>query len=217
MHKQVIFDCDGVIVDTEIVAAEVMTNAFKSYNVHLDLNEYITRFSGKLITVIFEELLPPDELKKIDMKAFSNACDVDIYNQLRPVTGIENVIKELTMPLAVVSNSRLWQVKKAIKHVGLEALFQDKFFSSEMVAHPKPWPDLYLYAAAELGIKPEECLVIEDSLSGVKAAVAAGMTVIGFVGASHILNGHAEKLTSLGAARIAATPEELKNCIEELY
>lgn len=217
MYKQVIFDCDGVIVDTEIVAAEVMTNAFTKYNINIEVNDYIRRYTGKIITSIFESLIPPQELKNIDIAAFSNQCDVDIYNQLRPVKGMKDVILNLSMPLAVVSNSRLWQVKKAIKHVSLEGIFHDNLFSSEMVTRPKPWPDLYLHAAIALGVEPKECIVIEDSESGVKAAVSAGMTVIGFTGASHILDGHAERLKELGVKAIASTPIELKAIITGLY
>lgn len=216
MFKQIIFDCDGVLVDTEIVAAEVMTKAFAQYNVNVTIEDYLMRFTGKTISSLFESLFTPGQLNKMNVKQFTHQCDVDIYNQLRPVMGMKEVILTLPLPKAVVSNSSLWQVKKAVKHVGLEEVFQSKYFSSEMVPNPKPSPDVYLHAAKSLDVDPAHCLVIEDSKSGVRAAVDAGMTVIGFTGASHIRNGHSEALSDLGASHIASSPEQLKELILEL-
>lgn len=212
-YKQLIFDCDGVIVDTEIVAAEVTTKVFQRYNVHIAIEDYIKNHTGKTISGLFRTLLSPEHLEQVDVKILAEECDQDIYNQLRAVEGMKEVVTSIDIPKAVVSNSRLWQVKKAIKHVGLEEAFNDRFFSAEMVANPKPAPDIYLHAAKSLGVAPEHCLVVEDSKSGVKAAVAAGMTVIGFAGASHIREGHGEALAELGAAKVAMNPQELKQMI----
>lgn len=212
-YKQLIFDCDGVIVDTEIVAAEVTTKVFNRYNVHIEIEDYIKNHTGKTISGLFRTLLSPEHLEQVDVKVLAEECDEDIYNQLRAVEGMKEVVTSIDIPKAVVSNSRLWQVKKAIKHVGLEEAFNNHFFSAEMVANPKPAPDIYLHAARSLDVAPEHCLVVEDSKSGVKAAVAAGMTVIGFAGASHIRDGHAEALAELGAAKVAKSPQELKQMI----
>ncbi|MBL6449000.1 HAD family phosphatase [Fulvivirga sp. 29W222] len=216
MFKQLIFDCDGVLVDTEIIAAEVMTKAFTQFDIHITVEEYLTTYTGKTISSIFNSLLSPEQLQNISLKDFTHQCDVDIYNQLRPVKGMQKVVRSLPFPKAVVSNSSLWQVKKAVKHIGLEDIFNERLFSSEMVSNPKPFPDIYLHAAKNLGISPELCLVVEDSKSGVKAAVEAGMTVIGFTGASHIRNGHGEILLEIGANHVASSPEELNALIEKL-
>ncbi|UII30872.1 HAD family phosphatase [Fulvivirga ulvae] len=216
MFKQLIFDCDGVLVDTEIIAAEVMTKAFTQCDIHISVEDYLSTYTGKTISSIFNSLLSPDQLQKINLKEFTHQCDVDIYNQLRPVKGMQDVVRTLPFPKAVVSNSSLWQVKKAVKHIGLEDIFKEKFFSSEMVANPKPWPDIYLHAAKTLEVNPEYCLVVEDSKSGVKAAVDAGMTVIGFTGASHIRSGHADILMEIGASHVASSPDELKELVATL-
>ncbi|GAA0189824.1 HAD family hydrolase [Fulvivirga kasyanovii] len=216
MFKQLIFDCDGVLVDTEIIAAEVMTKAFAQCDIHVTVEDYLTTYTGKTISSIFNSLLSPEQLQQINLKEFTHQCDVDIYDQLRPVKGMQDVVRTLPFPKAVVSNSSLWQVKKAVKHIGLEDIFNEKFFSSEMVPNPKPWPDIYLHAAKTLEVSPEHCLVVEDSKSGVKAAVDAGMTVIGFTGASHIRNGHGEILLEIGASHVASNPDELKTLIGKL-
>lgn len=218
MFKQLIFDCDGVLVDTEIIAAEVMTRAFAKYNIIVSIEDYLHKYTGKTISSLLKSLFTPEQLQEMDVKAFTHQCDVDIYDQLRPVRGMEEMIRSLqpSIPKAVVSNSSLWQVEKAVRHIGLEDVFQNRYFSSEMVPRPKPWPDLYLHAAGVLQIAPASCLVVEDSKSGVKAAVEAGMTVIGFTAASHIRNGHGEALASLGASHITSSPEELKKLINEL-
>ena len=214
-YKQVIFDCDGVLVDTEIVAAEVTTKMFARCNVHISVEDYITMYTGKTISGLFTALLAPEDLKRVDIKALAEECDQDIYNQLRPVAGMKEVVSAIQLPKAVVSNSRLWQVKKAVKHVGLEDAFNGNFFSAEMVANPKPHPDVYLHASQTLKVSPDQCLVIEDSKSGVKAAATAGMTVIGFAGASHIRNGHAEALIEMGAEKVAKSPDELQQLLNE--
>ena len=216
MFRQLIFDCDGVLVDTEIIAAEVMTKAFAQCNVHITIEDYLSTYTGKTISSIFDSLLSPEQLQNMNVKEFTHQCDVDIYNQLRPVKGMQEVVRTLPLPKAVVSNSSLWQVKKAVKHIEMEDIFSGNFFSSEMVPNPKPWPDIYLYAAKTLEVSPEKCLVVEDSKSGVKSAVEAGMTVIGFTAASHILDGHAENLLELGASHVASSPEELKALINKL-
>ncbi|ELR73495.1 hydrolase [Fulvivirga imtechensis AK7] len=214
-YKQVIFDCDGVLVDTEIVAAEVTTKMFARCNVHISIEDYIAKYTGKTISGLFQSLLAPEDLERIDVKALAEECDRDIYEQLRAVAGMKEVVSYITLPKAVVSNSRLWQVKKAVRHVGLEEAFGGNYFSAEMVANPKPYPDLYLYAAEKLKVSPDQCLVIEDSKSGVKAAATAGMAVIGFAGASHISSGHAEELLEVGAKKVAKNPDELLQLLND--
>ena len=215
MFKQLIFDCDGVLVDTEIVAAEVMTSTFAQFDLNITVEEYITKYTGKTISTLFKSLLTPAQLHSIDLQALVHQCDVDIYNQLRPVKGVSEFIPQLKIPVAVVSNSSLWQVEKAIEYLQLNDVVKGKF-SAEMVENPKPAPDVYLHAAHVLGVRPEECLVVEDSLSGVHAASTAGMTVIGFTGASHIQDGHEHKLIEKGANYIASNATALNQLIQEL-
>ncbi|MBL3655727.1 HAD family hydrolase [Fulvivirga sediminis] len=215
MFKHLIFDCDGVLVDTEIVAAEVVSKVLNKYGREVSLDQYIREYTGKLISVILNTI-PSENREGINIQEIMHECEIEIYNQLRPVADMPEVVKTLPLPKSVVSNSALWQVEKAINHVGLNDVFDQRYFSAEMVPNPKPAPDVYLHASETLGIDPSNCLVVEDSKAGVNAAVKAGMTVIGFVGASHILPGHAEALSEIGAKHIAKNAQELQSIIKDL-
>ncbi|UII25269.1 HAD-IA family hydrolase [Fulvivirga maritima] len=215
MFKHLIFDCDGVLVDTEIVAAEVVTKVLNKYGCDVSLDQYLRDYTGKLISVILSTI-PSANTENIDIQKLMHECEIEIYNQLRPVAGMPEVVKNIPLPKSVVSNSALWQVEKAINHVGLNEVFNKSYFSAEMVPNPKPAPDVYLHASQNIDIAPANCLVVEDSKAGVTAAVKAGMYVIGFVGASHILPGHAEALTELGAKHMAKNAQELQAIINDL-
>ena len=125
--------------------------------------------------------------------------------ELRATTGIEAVLDALTGKVCVASSSTPDRLRHALGLVGLYERFAPHIFSAVQVRRGKPAPDLFLYAAARMDAEPAQCLVIEDSLAGVEAAVAAGMTAIGFIGGSHCRPGHAERLKALGAALSSRT------------
>lgn len=213
MFKQVIFDCDGVLVDTEIVAAQVMVKKLSEQGINITTDHYFKTYTGSTFSGIFRKLLPdlsPDKLTEL-----VNECENAVYERLIPIEGMVEVVNSIVLPTAVVSNSYLWQVNKAITTLGLDESIKHKF-SSEMVARPKPAPDVYIHAAKTSGYKPGECLVVEDSKSGVAAAVSAGMTVIGFTGGSHIQPGHAEALIKEGAVKTTSSADELLLVINSL-
>ncbi len=215
MISQIIFDCDGVLVDTEIVAAEVMIDMLSGMGIKMDIEQYIDEFTGKTFSDIIKHFdITPETGKSIESMARDS--EQAIYNSLRSVNGMPELVKSLKLPVAVASNSNIWQVEKAIRFLEIENIVNGHYFSSEMVAHPKPFPDVYLLAAERTRQLPENCLVVEDSYSGVKAAKDAGMNVIGFCGGSHIRNGHAMRLQSLGVSAIAFNAEELDNVISSL-
>lgn len=207
-----IFDCDGVLVDTEIIAAEVMIELLKTYGFDTDMEYYINNFTGKTFTGILDDL---DIKFDKNLEELSKQTEQKIYARLRAIDGMGTLVKSQSLPTAIVSNSATWQVEKAIQFLHLENHIKDNYFSSEMVERPKPFPDIYLRAAADNKVKVNDCLVIEDSLSGATAALKAGMTVIGFAGASHIRTGHGQKLMDLGVIAVAKTPAELSKIIEE--
>ncbi len=213
MIKQVIFDCDGVLVDTEIVAAQVMVDKLSSLGIEITTDHYFKTYTGSTFSGIFKALLP--HAAPSDIHDLVTFCEHAVYENLVPITGMPEIVKSLKTPVAVVSNSYLWQVDKAMRITGLEDVIKGRF-SSEQVAHPKPAPDVYLYAAKQLHCHPDECLVIEDSKSGVSAAVAAGMEVIGFTGGSHIQPGHAEQLIKKGAIETASSAAQLLLLINKM-
>ncbi|MEM6523991.1 MAG: HAD family phosphatase [Bacteroidota bacterium] len=209
--KQLIFDCDGVLVDTEIVAAQVMVELLQSYGVKIEVPDYIQQFTGKTFTGILDSLQISldEELEKI-----AKRTEHLIYSRLKAIPGMQDLLLKQTLPLAIVSNSATWQVQKAIKFLQIEKLIGHNFFSSDMVSRPKPFPDVYLKAAEANVVDPSDCLVIEDSVSGATAALAAGMKVIGFCGASHIQKGHNQKLLELGVLKTADNARELNQAVQ---
>ncbi|MDH5366249.1 MAG: HAD family hydrolase [Cyclobacteriaceae bacterium] len=211
MIKQLIFDCDGVLVDSEILAAQVMLEILSKYGIDISLDFYLHNCTGKTFSGSKTELskklntpLPNSFLEEVTI-----AMDIKIKNELKPISGIHNVLENTDLPKAVVSNSDMYQIEHAIDHINITDHFNGHIFSSQMVEKPKPDPDVYLFAAKELAVHPKECLVVEDSISGATAALKAGMNVIGFVAGSHIIDGHEQKLINLGVSAVAKNAEEL--------
>jgi HAD superfamily hydrolase (TIGR01509 family) len=197
----VIFDCDGVLVDSEILANAVLVEHLKPYLPGLDVAGFARRFAGTqdadiLATVEREAgiTLRDGFLEEID-----EAIDQRLADELQPVPGTAEALAAIGLPKAVASNSPLLRVTLSLERTGLTHFFGKAVFVAAMVERPKPHPDLYRHAVAAMGARPERCLVIEDSVTGVAAAAAAGLSVFGFLGAGHIGPGHGERLSAAGA------------------
>ena len=217
--QAVIFDCDGVLVDSEILASQVSLRMLEPYGFKMSPPEYAKAFAGKveqdilsLIQQNYQIELPDDFLSKLRLE-IEHALDHD----LQPIPGVKETIGEIPVTKAVVSNSRLARVISSLKLAGLTEAFGKKIFSAEMVEHPKPAPDVYLLAASELGVDPAQCLVVEDSQSGVMAAHRAGMQVIGFLAASHIPEGHDQTVRKEGAYATASSMKELGQMLQKIF
>ena len=137
--KQLIFDCDGVLVDTEIVAAKVMAELLQSYGVDIDTKDYIQKFTGKTFTTIFESF---DLDPKKDIQEIAKSIEQKIYANLREIPGMSGLLLAQHLPVSIVSNSATWQVKKALQFLGIEKRIGSSYFSSEMVSRPNPYPDI---------------------------------------------------------------------------
>ncbi len=214
----VIFDCDGVLVDSEIIASQVSLRLLKPYGFHMDIKTYSHRFAGKveedILSIIKQDYnlkVPDDFLSRLRLE-IEHALD----HELQPIKGVKKTIGSIPVTKAVVSNSRLVRVLSSLKVAGLSEYFGDRVFAAEMVKKPKPAPDVYLYAASQLGVDPARCLVVEDSQSGVTAAHRAGMKVIGFLAASHIPEGHDKVVKEAGAFTTVDHMEELGNLFKEV-
>ncbi|MEQ9442382.1 MAG: HAD family phosphatase [Cyclobacteriaceae bacterium] len=217
--QAVIFDCDGVLVDSEILASQVSLRMLKPYGFEMNPQEYARAFAGKVEADILSLIsrdhhieLPDDFLAKLRLQ-IEHALDHD----LQPIPGVQETISKIPITKAVVSNSRLARVLSSLKVAGLSDVFGKQIFSAEMVEHPKPAPDVYLLAARELGVDPAHCLVVEDSQSGVMAAHRAGMQVIGFLAASHIPEGHDRTVREEGAFATASSMKELGQMFQEIF
>jgi HAD superfamily hydrolase (TIGR01509 family) len=131
--------------------------------------------------------------------------------KLRPMDGILELLTTLKLKRCVASNSPIARVQQALTMTGLMPYLEPHLYSAAMVARGKPAPDLFLHAAKQHDVRPDRCLVIEDSLSGVVAALAAGMPIIGFVGGSHCRPGHAEAMRDAGCVEVFARMEDVVN------
>lgn len=215
----VIFDCDGVLVDSEIIASQVSLRMLRPYGFHMDPKEYARSFAGKVEEDILEIIrheyhikLPEDFLSRLRLE-----IEYALDHELQPIRGVKDTIATIPVCKAVVSNSRLVRVISSLKVAGLSEFFGEHVFAAEMVEKPKPAPDVYLYAAQQLKVDPAACLVVEDSQSGVTAAHRAGMQVIGFLAASHIPEGHEQIVKKAGAFTTVAHMDELKYILQEIF
>ena len=186
--KLIIFDCDGVLIDSELISAQMLVQELKKLGAQVDL-AYVSRyFLGRSYPTVMAqirrefglELLPEFE------ETYRNRLLEAFQSQLRIMPGVAEVIAELGVPCCVATSSSPRRVEMSLRLVSLWDRLGPHTFTASQVAQGKPAPDLFLFAAARMGVAPQDCLVIEDSLTGIRAALAAGMQVWRFVGGSHL-------------------------------
>lgn len=198
--KLVIFDCDGVLVDSEPISLSVLVDLLARAGLELDLDDAYELFLGKSLKSI-SGILNENYGLLVDT-AFLEGMRGELYDrfrrELKPVEGIAEALDGLKMARCVASSSQLERIRLSLSLTGLIGRLEPNIFSASMVTRGKPAPDLFLHAAGAMGIAAEHCVVIEDSPAGVLAAKAAGMRVFAFTGASHARNPrHIEKLSQL--------------------
>lgn len=199
--KHILFDNDGTIVDSEIIASRIMLRHLKQHGLHIPEPEYNMRFPGLRTRDILVALREEE-----GFHAPENLIDVvheehnrEFHRSLRAIPGMTSLFRSLKVPKSMVSNGSVRHVDTCLRRVRLRNAVDGHIFSAEQVGRPKPSPDVYLYALEILGLKPSETLVVEDSVTGVMAAKGAGIQVVGFLAATHIHDGHGDKLQSAGA------------------
>jgi HAD superfamily hydrolase (TIGR01509 family) len=196
-----ICDCDGVLIDSEIIADRVLYNLVGDIFPGREVASVLANSFGRQTRDILQRLATHlgEPLPANFFDQLRQALKQALNQEAKPIAGVREALAQIDLPIAVASNSNEAWVRISIERAGIDDLIGDRVFTAEKVARPKPAPDVYLLAARTLHVAPARCLVIEDSESGVTAALAAGMSVIGFVGASHIPSDHADRLTALGA------------------
>jgi len=213
----VIFDCDGVLVDSETIACRIETGLLKEIGHPIGYDEFCRRAVGrsrKDTNAMLEEFwgceLPADWAERV------RAVTLDAFAvELKPVPGIVSLLDRLgTRPRCVASSSHPSRIARSLELTGLARYFGAHLFSASEVRHGKPAPDLFLYAAARMGAEPVGCTVIEDSVPGVEAAVAAGMRAVGFTAGNHCLPGHEAVLKAAGADAVATDATALAGLLE---
>lgn len=207
----IIFDCDGVLVDSEILSnaidAELMTGAGHPITAQDLIRTWIGRPKREIWASIASERgapWPEGLIEEADARLL-RAIDTE----LRAVEGVAEALRRIDPPLAVASSSALPKLRRSLERCGLLHAFDPHVYSASQVARGKPAPDVFLFAAAQSGVAPGACLVIEDSVAGVTAALAAGMRAIGFTGGRHTYPGHGERLLEAGALEIVSHMRDL--------
>ena len=184
----VIFDCDGVLVDSELISLEVLREVVRSKGVEIPLETIVDRFLGR--SLAHERAVLGAEygvtLTDADIASMSERLYALFKRELQPIKGVSNAISQLTGPRCVASSSLPERIALSLQATGLAGFFGRNIYSATQVARGKPAPDLFLFAADQMRVKPEHAVVIEDSPAGIEAAKAAGMRVLGFVGGSHM-------------------------------
>lgn len=194
----VIFDCDGVLVDSEPLAAEAMKRVYARRGMVLEPENIAAGVGMKqadilsLIGNATGHYLPDEALSELWPET-----RLVFGERLQPTPGVVDFLTRLDLPACVASSSTMERIAFSLSVTGLDRFFGEALFSSTMVARGKPAPDLFLHAAASMGADPSRCLVIEDSPYGVEGAKAAGMHVFGFAGGGHA---SAEMIERLAAA-----------------
>jgi HAD superfamily hydrolase (TIGR01509 family) len=202
----VLFDCDGVLVDSEIIAARIESDLLTAAGYPIEPEEIASVYAG----LTFKQMLL--RIEKDSGQLFqANLLDEHkklierrLASDLQAIEGVHEAVHSVTTKRCICSNSSSERLKTMLTKTHLISFFGDNLFSAGETpsAKLKPAPDVYLYGAEKMGANPKKCFVVEDSVHGVAAARAAGMRVIGFTGGSHSQPGHADQLTEAGAETV---------------
>lgn len=192
-YKCVIFDCDGVLVDSEPISIQIMVDMANGYGANIDLAYGMKHFKGSFFDACKNKIaqlantpLPDsfeEDYRQTSFEAFKK--------NMQPVKGVKEVLDNLGLPFCVASSGPENKIRLNLELTDLLPYFENKIFSCYAINKWKPDPAVFLWAAETMGFKPNECLVIEDSLSGVKAAKAGGIDVFGFT--AHDYNNELKK------------------------
>lgn len=214
----VIFDCDGTVMDTEMLAADCEVEALAEYGAKLTAREFCLRFAGTssefVKTVMEEELgrnLPDDHISKVKSKMKEK-----LWREAKAMPGAHELLDMLDQPRCICSNADMEKLKIELTRGELWDRFRPYVFSAHDLENSKrkPEPDIFLHAAAEFEVDPAACVVVEDSVAGIRGAKAAGMRVIGFCGGSHDYPGMADTLTDAGAETVVRRLIDIPPIIE---
>jgi HAD superfamily hydrolase (TIGR01509 family) len=211
VNRLVIFDCDGVLIDSEPIACAIMAQVMTENGFPLtptDIQAFIGQDGATTYAQIearFGKKLPGD-IRERNSTVYRRRLATD---PMPAIMGVAGLIDSLAVPSCVASNSSHEYLAMVLDSARLFDKFPKRVFSSYDVARPKPHPDLFEHAARSLGVAPANCIVIEDSVHGVNAGLAAGMDVIGFCGGGHCQDDHADRLTAAGVQTICASMDEV--------
>lgn len=211
--EAVIFDLDGTLVDSEDLSAPACVAALAELGFTIDVATFAARFTGLTDDAIVR-ILADEQGVAVDVADAVAVIEAHALERiaaaLEPIPGAPALVEAVRVPRAVASNSGPRRIRVCLERTGMLAAFGPHLYSAAEVARGKPAPDLFLHAAARLAVAPAGCVVVEDSAHGVAAAVAAGMTAIGFTGSRPDPLAHGDALAAAGAHHVAATLDEIR-------
>lgn len=218
MDFGILYDCDGTLIDSEHIAGSVCAEALSALGYPITMREFNARFNGVPAAKTWEILRA--ELPFALPDGFNARVDAEIHRryetELFIIPDVVETIHAIDGPRAVASSTGLVRLKKNLEFTGLAPLFGEHIYSASQVARGKPAPDVFLFAASQLGVDPAHALVIEDSVAGVTAGIRAGMRVIGFAGANHGAADLADRLAKAGALTVIHAMPELPPIVAQL-
>lgn len=217
--KLIIFDFDGVVADSELIGSAALADHLTRAGLKTSTEEALRFYLGRrwldCVALMEERLgrpLPGNFLNELILVVHSR-----VLAEVVPVRGIESFLHQFAaVPRCIASSSRLDYIGDCLDRMRMASWFEHRF-SGHDVARGKPHPDLFLKAATALGARPPECLVIEDSVLGIRAGKAAGMQTIGLCAGSHILDEHPARLLEAGADAVVKSYQELAQLAEKRF
>lgn len=214
----VIFDCDGVLVDSEVISCAAHAETLTRHGYPITSDQVLERFLGvsdrearQAIETELGQALPDDFESQMN-----HAAQQRYAAELKAIPHINDTIAAIDLAKCVASSGTPDKIRHGLVCAGLHDLLAPHIFSATQVERGKPAPDLFLFAAGQMQAAPARCLVIEDSLAGIAAAVAAGMPVLGFHGGSHCRLGHGDRLRAAGAVAIFDDMRQLPELIARI-
>ena len=215
----IIFDCDGVLIDSEAIYLDVEQAFLRELGITVDWATYVREFMAlgpaewraKYAGLILRETGEP--LLDEGFERLKAESRRRVTEELRPVEGAEAMLESLAHKHCVASSTQLGFLHRKLDLVNFSRFFGDGIFSGDMVERGKPAPDLFLHAARQMGHEPADCIVVEDSANGVRGGKAAGQFVIGFTGGSHCRKDHDKSLLEAGADLIIDSHDALSEWI----
>ncbi|KRR00720.1 HAD family hydrolase [Bradyrhizobium valentinum] len=214
----VIFDCDGVLVDSEVISCRAHAETLTRHGYPITAEQVLERFLGvsdrearQTIEREIDRRLPDDFEQQV------KAATLKFYEgDLQAIAHVGEAIGAIVLPKCVASSGTPEKIRHGLTCAGLYDQLAPHIFSATQVSRGKPAPDLFLFAAKQMNISPERCIVIEDSVPGVTGGRAAGMTVLGFHGGSHCRPGYGNRLRDAGAVAVFDDMRHLPGLMEKI-
>ena len=218
--KLVIFDCDGVLVDSEILGIRIEVDLLRRAGCDISTDSLTERFCGMSWKEILLVLERENDLPLLDalLDKTETILDERLPREVKAIPGVRGLLEELPFPRCVCSNTKMPRLDAMLAKVGLKEFFGENIFSAKDLGEgrSKPKPDIFLHGAERMGFAPSATVVVEDSVHGVQAARSAGMRVIGFTGGSHTFYAHSGNLLSAGALTTTSRMGDLTSILADI-